>query len=99
MGVLTEIDRAAFAAYCQAYGRWVEAEERLGDLPPMVKTPSGYVQQNPWMGVANKQLELMGRYMAEFGMTPASRSRIRTGSEINPEGQLTIILEADAVDL
>lgn len=80
MGVLTSVDRAALAAYCQTYGRWVEAEQKLRDLPSMVRTPSGYVQQNPWIGVANKQLELMGRYMAELGMTPASRSRV----EIQP---------------
>ncbi len=76
MGVLTIVDRAGLAAYCQAYGRWVEAEEKLRETPPLVKTPSGYVQQSPWLTVANKQLELMGRYMAEFGMTPASRSRV-----------------------
>ena len=29
MGVLTVADRAALAAYCQAWSRWVEAEERL----------------------------------------------------------------------
>jgi P27 family predicted phage terminase small subunit len=74
--VLTMVDRAGLAAYCQAYGRWVEAEERLRATPPLVKTPSGYVQQSPWLSIANKQLELMGRYMAEFGMTPASRSRL-----------------------
>jgi hypothetical protein len=34
------------------------------------------VQQSPWLGIANKQLELMGRYMTELGMTPASRSRV-----------------------
>ncbi len=76
MGVLTVVDRAGLAAYCQAYARWVEAEEKLRETPPLVKTPSGYVQQSPWLTVANKQLELMGRYMAEFGMTPASRSRV-----------------------
>ena len=27
MGVLTEVDMAAFAGYCQAYARWKEAEE------------------------------------------------------------------------
>ena len=26
-------DIAALAAYCQAYGRWVEAEERLRETP------------------------------------------------------------------
>jgi hypothetical protein len=34
------------------------------------------VQQSPWLTVANRQMELMGRYMAEIGLTPASRSRI-----------------------
>ncbi len=77
MGVLTIVDRAALAAYCQSYAPWVEAEEKMRETPAMLRTPSGYVQQSPWMSVANKQLELMGRYMAELGMTPASRSRVR----------------------
>jgi P27 family predicted phage terminase small subunit len=76
MGVLTVIDRAALAAYCQAYGRWVEAERKLSETPSIFKTPSGYVQQSPWLGIANKQMELMGRYMTELGMTPAARSRV-----------------------
>ena len=75
-GVLTLVDRAALAAYCQAYGRWVEAEEKLRETPLLFKTPSGYIQQSPWLGIANRQLELMGRYMAELGLTPASRSRV-----------------------
>ena len=80
MGVLTTVDRAALAACCQAYGRWAEAEEKLKDMPVMLKSPSGYVQQNPWLSVANKQLELMGRSMAELGITPASRSRVQVAS-------------------
>jgi P27 family predicted phage terminase small subunit len=76
MGVVTVIDRAVLAAYCQAYGRWVEAEEKLKETPLLIKTPSGYIQQSPWLNIANRQMELMGRYMAEIGLTPASRSRI-----------------------
>jgi len=76
MGVLTTVDRAALAAYCQCYGRWVEAEEKLNATPMLLKTATGYVQQSPWLSIANKQLELMGRYMAELGLTPASRSRV-----------------------
>ncbi len=49
----------------------------MKETPATIRTPSGYVQQSPWMSVANKQLELMGRYMAELGMTAASRSRVR----------------------
>lgn len=76
MGVLTMVDRAALAAYCQAWGRWVEAEEKLKETPLLIRTPSGYIQQSPWLSVANKQLEIMGRFMAELGITPASRSRV-----------------------
>lgn len=76
MGVVTLVDRAALAAYCQCYGRWVEAEEKMQSTPMLLKTATGYVQQFPWLSIANKQLELMGRYMTELGLTPASRSRI-----------------------
>lgn len=75
-GILTLADRAAMAAYCQCYARWVEAEEKLAETPMLLKTPSGYVQQSPWLGIANRQLELMGRYMAELGLTPAARARV-----------------------
>lgn len=76
MGILTLADRAVMAAYCQAYGRWVDAEDRLRNSPTFIKTQSGYIQQSPWLGIANKQMELMSRYMAELGLTPASRSRL-----------------------
>ena len=91
MGVLTIVDRAALAAYCQAWGRWSDAEEKLAAMPAMIRTPSGYVQQNPWLGVANKQLDLMGRFMAELGITPASRSRMRALAEPRPAEQPVIV--------
>ena len=76
IGLLTQVDRAVLAAYCQAYGRWVEAERRLAETPVLLKTPAGYVQPSPWLTIANKQLELMAKFMAELGLTPSSRSRL-----------------------
>ena len=97
MGVVTQVDRAALAAYCQAWGRWVEAEEKLRETPLLLKAPSGYVQQNPWLSVANKQLELMGRYMTELGLTPASRSRVAAGLQpAQPQVTRIVITAADA---
>lgn len=81
MGVLTVADRGAFAAYCQAWSRWVEAEEQLRKTPLLLKTPSGYVQQSPWLSIANKQMELMGRYMGELGLTPSARMRLPATGE------------------
>lgn len=78
LGMLSALDRSALAAYCQTYGRWVEAERKLAETPALIKLPSGYVQQNPWLAVSNKQLELMQRLMTEMGLTPVSRSRVNT---------------------
>jgi len=47
----------------------------------LLKTATGYVQQSPWLSIANKQLELMGRYMTELGLTPAARSRVAAYAE------------------
>lgn len=95
MGVITIVDRAVLAAYCQAYGRWVEAEQKLKEAPLLFKTPSGYVQQSPWLNIANRQMELMGRYMAEIGLTPASRSRIAVstaGEQYEPITRIEMVI-------
>ena len=76
IGLLTQVDRSTMAAYCQCYGRWVDAERRLAETPLILRMPSGYIQQSPWLTISNKQLELMAKYMAELGLTPASRSRL-----------------------
>lgn len=76
MKILARVDRTALAAYCQAYGRWVEAEEKILESGMIVKAPSGYPMQNPFLSVANKAMEQMKAFLTEFGMTPSSRSRL-----------------------
>jgi P27 family predicted phage terminase small subunit len=76
IGLLTQADRVALAAYCQAWGRRVEAERKLAETPTLLKTPAGYVQPSPWLTIANKQLEIMAKFMAELGLTPSARSRL-----------------------
>jgi len=76
LGILTEIDRAAFAGYCQAYARWQEAEEFINKHGTIVKTPSGYWQQVPQVSIAQTYLRIMSRFCEQFGLTPSSRSRI-----------------------
>lgn len=76
-GVLTYVDRGILAAYCQAYGRWVEAEMEIEKRGAVMETPSGYMQQSPWVSMANKSMEQMIRAARELGLTPASRSAIK----------------------
>jgi P27 family predicted phage terminase small subunit len=56
MGLVSDLDRAALAGYCQAWGRWVEAEEALRQYGVVVKSPSGFPMQSPFLAVANKAL-------------------------------------------
>lgn len=87
-GLLTAIDRAALAAYCQTYARWRQAERALGEMAArdpltaglLIKTQNGNAIQNPLVGVANKAAAAMVRYAAEFGMTPSARSRIEASA-------------------
>ena len=76
LGVLTEVDMAAFAGYCQAYARWKAAEEFISKHGAIVKTPSGYWQQVPQVSIAQQYLKDMQKLAEQFGLTPASRSRI-----------------------
>lgn len=84
LGLLTNLDRSALAAYCGAYALWAEATEAIHKYGTMVKSPSGYPIQSPYVAIANRQAELMMRIASEFGFTPASRSRISTSSAPAP---------------
>lgn len=75
-GLMTEIDGAALALHCQAWARWIDAERNLVRYGVMVKSPSGFPMQSPYLAVANKAIEQMRRLLSKFGMSPASRTRI-----------------------
>jgi len=76
MGILSEVDQAAFAAYCQSWARWKEAQEQIEINGSVFVTEKGYQQQSPWVGIANTSQKLMIQAAGEFGLTPSSRSRI-----------------------
>ncbi len=81
---MTNLDRGALAAYCQAYGRWGAAETALARMAerdavtdgPIIRSKTGNAIQNPLVGAANKAMADMVRYAAEFGLTPSARSRV-----------------------
>jgi P27 family predicted phage terminase small subunit len=76
LGLYTEVDHAALAMYCQEWGRWIIAEKKLRVEGEIITGTLGGKFQNPWRYEANKAQEQMRRMLAEFGMTPSSRSRI-----------------------
>jgi P27 family predicted phage terminase small subunit len=82
--VLTEIDRECLAIYCTTAARREKAEIELAKTGAVVKTPAGFAAVSPWLTVANKAAELMLRYGQELGLSPASRTRIKTQPQAAP---------------
>jgi P27 family predicted phage terminase small subunit len=76
-GLLTRVDRAALAAYCQLYARWIAAEKEIQADGLILTTAKGGVMQNPAVRIAATSLDGMRKYLVELGMTPSSRSRLK----------------------
>lgn len=76
-GVLTQVDTGTLAAYCQAFGEFVEATKIVKARGYTTVTDKGNVIQRPEVGVANTAMKLMVSIAREFGLTPSSRNNIR----------------------
>jgi len=90
LGVLSPIDGKALAAYCHAYARWAQAEERIEKFGIVIEEPVLWKnllgkpfivawrhKKNPACNISETALKLMKSFLVEFGMTPAARTRIR----------------------
>lgn len=92
IGLLTAVDIAPLAAYCQACARWrtaAEVLEKMAASDPltsgmMIKTRGGDAAQNPLVEIERKAVAAMMRVAGEFGFTPAARARIAAGSNPSP---------------
>jgi hypothetical protein len=59
--ILTNLDRAALAAYCGAYALWADATVQLEKYGAMIKSPTGFPIQSPYLSIVNRQAEIMMR--------------------------------------
>lgn len=81
MGLLTNSDVQAFAAYCESYAAWKEASQYLHEHGSVFEMPSGYMAKAPQVSIAQTNLTLMKQFAGEFGLTPSSRTRIMAGTD------------------
>jgi P27 family predicted phage terminase small subunit len=75
-GLLTRIDRAALAGYCVSWGRHVDAENEITAGGMTITTPNGMTQASPFIAISRQEREIMKKFLLEFGLTPASRSKV-----------------------
>ena len=85
MKLISQIDMAALAGYCHAFGEVVRLEKqlvndrkncRLGDL--IMGAKGGWVL-NPLIKARNASWKMVLEFGREFGLSPVSRTRISTG--------------------
>ena len=81
MGVLSQLDATALQLYCETFAVWKEASEAVSKYGPVANN-NGRYQQSPYLAAAFQAQKEMRQLLAEFGMTPSSRSGITV-----PDGQ------------
>lgn len=89
LGMVSSLDRAELAVYCQAWADWKYARQKIADMQDrgyVEPTPSGYKQMSAWMQVANRAEERMRTAGGAFGFSPSARSKLDT--PLTPQGEL-----------
>jgi P27 family predicted phage terminase small subunit len=89
MGLVSKSDRSALAMYCQAWGDHVKAECMIRRHGHVIKTTNGNMIQSPWVSISNKAKLTAHKFLVEFGLTPASRTKVsgKGKKETKPEGK------------
>lgn len=86
LGLVTAIDRAALTMYCEAWGEFAHAQQRIAELEGelIVTHRNGFQGPSPWLAIRDKAAEKCRKLLVEFGMSPSSRSRVKA----SPQGDL-----------
>lgn len=77
MGLLSQAEGPALALYCQAFSRWSAAEASVKQFGLLVRSGDEGVKPNPAVAISRDASAAMARMLAEFGLTPSSRSRVK----------------------
>ncbi len=85
-GVLTQVDGMAFKAYCEHAAQseiaFIKFNERGAVVDVFAMDKKGnqvflHSEVNPWYKVFLEEQKAMKAFLIEFGLTPASRSRLK----------------------
>jgi P27 family predicted phage terminase small subunit len=85
-GLLKRLDRSALVAWAVAEDAHRQAAEKVQQHGMLVKTAQGTPIQSPYVGIMNRQANIMLRAIAQLGFSPSSRAGVSTlapGSRTN----------------
>ncbi|MEP2103387.1 MAG: phage terminase small subunit P27 family [Parasphingorhabdus sp.] len=74
--LLKAIDVMVLKRYVVAQSIYDDAKQALEHFNLVIRYPGGAPANNPWLGILNRQAEILLCLDAEFGFTPSARVRI-----------------------
>ena len=84
LGLITETDLHALTAYCEAWATWKGATQQIRKWGMVLKAKDDIPKVSPYVKIAHNALLQMRGLLLEFGMTPSSRTRMRTVESRTP---------------
>ena len=88
-GVLSPLDRAALVILAEAWSDYSEAREAIERDGFFYETKGGRKYLNPWTVVLKDSIKTWSSMMLEFGLSPASRARLRIPTAAAPRDEKT----------
>lgn len=93
LGLLTTVDGPSLGAYCQAVSRMEAAEKHIAEKGIVVDGAHGGLIKNPSVTIAKECALLIQKFASEFGLTPASRTRIKAPTKTTTKTEFQELLE------
>ena len=96
IGLLSVVDRAYLVGYCEAWASFCEAREELNENGVLVTGRDGGLVRNPAAIVMKDSLDMMLKYGAKFGLSPADRAklgRVPDKEDDEGEGENAVVLQ------
>jgi P27 family predicted phage terminase small subunit len=107
MGLLSLADGPALTLYCEFHSKWLRARAAIAEHGMVIKSTTSVIQKgkivatkeylraNPAINIEIQMGRLMKDLLIEFGLTPSSRSRMRSMAD-RPKDELEEFLEREA---
>jgi len=104
MKILTVADGKALAAYCSAYAQLAKAEaaiDKYGLICATLDQATGVAELkvNPAVRIKSDALRHMKSFLIEFGMTPASRSKLKINASDDTPDAFDELFDAPATSV
>ena len=81
-GVLSTDTREMLVSYCTTFAKWMEAKNKVEEtglaIESVDRCGNQVIHRNPYVAEMHKFREQLNKLLPEFGLTPASRQKLKS---------------------